>query len=501
MAAILLAGAALLAAHGATHPSIAWFLIVARTWSEGATLYLDIRDLNLPFTHLLFRAAHELGEGLALAPHRAFYLLVAGWFLATLGLTAGLLRRLAAWAAWQAALLAAGAVGILACWPLGIAGERDHLALLGFLPYLAACWRRLSGPAPATGPALVAGLMATPGLVMRPYLLAVPLMIELYLLLRAPRARRWRSLFRPETGGLCLGLLLLGGLPLLLYPAFLERVAAIGWLYAGLDLGTAPARLWFLLGGLSLLLGLGWRGAAPWLQPATLLAVAALGVVVSTLLQGRWQDYHLAPAEMLGLLAALLALALSSRPAAARSGSSRRALAVAALLLALSALGWAGLGGYRQLRIHHLSSADPYPPGTRALAALLDGEAAGRTVAILAYDGFDFLPAVYLSRAAWALQDETQYLLGAFYVRQRQGRFDAATQAAAATLRREVLDRLVAAPPRLIGIYRGGAEQGPYPEVQDIAAFYGEDPRFAALLDGYEEVATLQGITYFRRRE
>ena len=130
--------------HPPGNLDIDWYLVGARTLlSGGGELYSTIRDPNPPGVWQLFLGVEWLARATALPAHRLFYVLTALVAAGVLVWAAAILPRPLRWAT----LLGGAFFGAFAAF--AEAGQRDVLAALMLLPYLA--WtQRLSESRPPT---------------------------------------------------------------------------------------------------------------------------------------------------------------------------------------------------------------------------------------------------------------------------------------------------------------------------------------------------------------
>src|SRR6185369_11331700 len=90
-------------------------------------------------------------------------------------------------------------VVILLVMPVHHIEQREHLALIGAVPYLVLATRRRRGAAVAPLIAILAGAGAAFGLSLKPHFLTVPILVEAWLL--TSLKNKWRPL-RYETAAL-----------------------------------------------------------------------------------------------------------------------------------------------------------------------------------------------------------------------------------------------------------------------------------------------------------
>lgn len=293
---------------------------------EGQTPYVDFVDVNPPliiyFSTLWVGAAKLFGAN----PIPIFSLGV--WFLSVLSVLATRESLRAAFApdeSYHADLLAiVFALGLFwVLMPTKGVGEREHLFMIAFLPYLAIRFRRWENGFLSIPLAVVAGLLAGIAACLKPQFLAIVVAPELYWMVTR---RRVRPLFAPEAFALATAVvgyavhfLLLPDamrteffgrwVPLIIerYWVFKNPLATVvreNGLWVGIGLCMAAAV--FLLRPRQA--GVAW-------QFARVLAVVALTGLVLLFAQQTGWAYHAIPAQfaflgMIGLLLAEMAHAL-----------------------------------------------------------------------------------------------------------------------------------------------------------------------------------------------
>jgi hypothetical protein len=244
----------------------------------------------------------------------------------------------------QLFIVAAAAVLLLA--PGYDFGQREHLMLIGALPWAAAAGlaaERKRLPLP-TGLAL--GICAGIAFCLKPHFLIVPVAIDLWLLLRV---RDPRLLFRPEAWALAATGIVYAVAILFFAPDYLQSVVpkakAVYWAFDGSSGSVFFQFAWVLLPILAggLILG---RGSSRISQLAAALIAASAGAFAAALLQHKGWNYHWLPG--VGLAGMTIAALQVNSPRWRRP----RLLVLAAGLLAISGVfgkaaneGWADFSG------------------------------------------------------------------------------------------------------------------------------------------------------------
>lgn len=270
---------ALLFAQFPTIPDVGWLLEASRRWLAGSELYRDIIEVNPP---LIFYEMTVLTGGL-LTP-TAFAFGVG----AVIALSCLWVRRLGGpWAAALAAMLVGG---------LADFGQRDHLALIFFIPLL------FAGRADRRE-RIAIGLWAFLGTGLKPYFLAMPIAVAVA---RAVQMKSFRPLFSPEMlalAGSCVAYLIAVAA---FHPAYLTEIVPLA---NAAYVAAAPLRSFYLI----LTAILSFLALTALLSNEKVpLAAALIGALASFYLQGRGWPYQFVPAIGLGIL---LALSLKNRAA------------------------------------------------------------------------------------------------------------------------------------------------------------------------------------------
>jgi hypothetical protein len=283
---------------------IAWLLYVARRWMAGRELYVDVVEVNPPLIIWISAIPLQIARWLdvdsrfvAMPVFVAAVLTCAGWAASLLRERGGLFAQpLPVFAAIGTALLILPAVDL---------GQREHLLVAAFLPYLVLFARTLDGkPAPLAA-SLVAGALAGLGCALKPRYAGVFAVLECLALMRG--LRPWRAM--PFAAGTAL--VGYAGLVAIVCPAYLQRAVPMALALYGatdvpfLDLLSDSA---LLLCGEVVAIGLLWlrrRSLPDYDLMLTLVVFAATSTVVCFVDGKNWY-YHRLPATVTTVLALLL---------------------------------------------------------------------------------------------------------------------------------------------------------------------------------------------------
>lgn len=196
-------------------------------------------------------------------------------------------------------------------------GQREHLLIILFIPWLLLRWLRASGGQYPALPAFLLGIVATIGFTLKPHYIFMIIAPEMLLLLRR---RRWTMLVQPEIGG-ALFVAIIALMYALMFPqvidAYLTDVMPLT--LAGYDvLGNLSVfELTVLNPGmyvpmLLLVVGMivGWRKGAYALLLQS-LSIALAGAIFGFAIQGKGWPYHYFPA--IGLCLWITALLIARK--------------------------------------------------------------------------------------------------------------------------------------------------------------------------------------------
>jgi hypothetical protein len=326
LAAVLACGLAACFFYTFNHDA-AYILYNAGQILQGYRLYVDLPEINPPLIVWLNLPVAGLARWLGADPALLFRLCMLALALLAVGWSAWLLR---AWAGRDAltAWLATGLYAALLA-PAYSFGQREHIAFLCSLPYLAEAARRIDGAAAARAAQLAAAAFATLGLALKPHFLLVPLLVEAIALYR---------LRRPGVGVAAAALLLPAYLLAvwLVVPQYLDTLRMFSAAYAGL------AASWTSLLGTpefyaTALLALASALARPRHPLARVAWAAVAGFALAAVIQRKGFSYHWVAAMASAWLLAGLAV-VSATAHRSRQGVGLAPLIIAAVVAVLSVL-------------------------------------------------------------------------------------------------------------------------------------------------------------------
>jgi hypothetical protein len=372
-------------------------------------------------------------------------------------------------------------------------GQREHLMVLGALPYLFLAARRARGQRVSHRYAVV--VLAAVAFALKPYFLGIPALVEIYLLF----SRGWRLSIRdpvPWTMAVVWATYL-ASLPVL-FPDYLEIVLPlISNNYLG-GLSVWEMVLMPRMGiALLLLCPILWIAFRSRNALAKILGLAAAGAVVSAFMQLKGWSYHVVPIELFGCMLAgtLAARRLDMHGAGLRRYPQSMACGLSTLfvLCAMSC----GEAPWRQLGYANAHEET-------ALTALLNQSAPGAPVLVLSPRIWPIYPALNYARSHQTLRAMNLWVLQGVYReclpdgrRYRNiGEMDWAERDVLQTISED----FAADPPKLVvidaipGIPLCGREF-------DFLEYFKRDPRFAGTWSRYEFFAESAALRLYRRIE
>ena len=340
-AAVWFAASALVALALATQikfgmmADVAWLIDCDERWLRGAVPYRDFIEINPPASLLLYVPAVAAARFFGLPSEvfvSGFGFLAAG---AALAASANILRRVQGVgpSVWLCAIVA------LVVLPGETFCERDHLAAVLCIPFLALTLARAERAPVSLAAALAAGIGAAAMAAIKPPYALIGVLTALYLATRLG----WRAVLKaPEYyAAAALGLVYVACVG----PFFPDYVAHV--LPIGIDVHVAareslptllhsPGALLVLLIAATAALTAGYSRYSPGFVVAGLATLAAM---LAYLIQGKGWVYQAVPAAMFATLAGGFALEGQGRRAGALAAGAVAA-AVATPLLDNLGLGW-----------------------------------------------------------------------------------------------------------------------------------------------------------------
>jgi hypothetical protein len=349
---------------------VSWLLVVCERMLDGQHLYRDIIEINPPMAAFAYLPGVALARLLGLDPRHvidAQLLLLAA---ASLFAVSRILRLSPSLTKLKWGPLVIWAAAVDTVLPMHVFAQREHMAMLTFLPALAVyAMRSKREPLPLWA-ILIAGVGAGITLVFKPFF-TFP--AAFCILFAAIRSRSWLILLAPENIITAALVITASVSTYIFYPEYftitypLVRDTYLSWSMPATVIFLNDATLVFAFAMVSVLLARQKRESDPLLS---VIVLASLGFAISFFLQRRGWAYHSYPMVSV----ALLAMGYVLTGAADVEPRSRRIELASAFMLAVTfALGmlWFYAGVYVGPIRQAVEGLKPHP---RIL--VLSGEAA-----------------------------------------------------------------------------------------------------------------------------
>jgi hypothetical protein len=266
---------------------VVWQFWIARQMLHGAKLYTDILEVNPPLWFWSALPLEAISDFAGFAIRPTVIAAIFCFITASVALIARLCETESP--SQRAALLVTACLSLVIV-PISDFGQREHLALIAALPYIALIARRAEGLHTTTVMAIVVGLTAAYGFSLKPHFVAVPVLLELGLL--AYRRTLWRPI-RAETLCLVVAAVAYGIAAWVIAPAFftdiipMVRLAYDGYEVPPPDVFMRPWVPVWIIGAFAIIR---IRKVAP---PIVILAaLAVLGFAFSYFTQMKGWRYH-----------------------------------------------------------------------------------------------------------------------------------------------------------------------------------------------------------------
>jgi hypothetical protein len=462
---------------------IAWLLYVARRWLAGRELYIDVVEVNPPLIVWISaipleiaRWMHVDSQFVAMPVFIAGVLGCAWWTASLLHVRGGIFaERLPVFAAIGSALLILPAADL---------GQREHLLVAAFLPYLALFAGSLDGKGVLEGrrasivAALVAGVLAGLGCALKPRYAAVFAVLECLALTRG--LRPWRIM------PLAAGTALVGyaGLVAILCPAYLRRAVPMALaLYGATDAPflTLLTDSALLLSGLTVAAGLLWlrrRSLTDYSLMLTLVVFAVTSTVVCFVDGKNWY-YHRLPATVATVLALVL---WTATELVQRRWRIRWPLIVGGLAVAVFCI-----SSIQRLKPAAVDAVEPRQTAVDRLERIIRAEHARTYIAFSEWIALGF-PVVNETGVTWASRFDSMWALKGEVWR---ASFDPAV-AKEWPIARWVAHDFIAGCPDIAVV--DTRETTNYISVLSVA-----DPAFARAWSRYRRIGSFDGLVVYRR--
>jgi len=311
---------------------VSWLLVIGERMLDGQRLYRDIIEINPPMAAFAYLPGVALARVLGVDPRHvidAQLLLLAA---ASLFAVSRILRLSPATAPLKSGAFAVWAAAVVTILPMHVFAQREHIAMLTFLPALAVYALRSNREPLPLWAILIAGAGAGITLAFKPFF-TVP--AALCILFAAIRSRSWLTLLAPENIIAAALVITVSVSTYIFYPEYftvtypLVRDTYLSWSMPASVIFLNDATLVFAIAMVSVLLARQKR------MPDSLLlvtALASIGFAVSFFLQRRGWAYHSYPM----VAVALLAMGYALTGAADTAPRSRRLEIASAFMLAVT---------------------------------------------------------------------------------------------------------------------------------------------------------------------
>ncbi len=445
-------------------PDVAWLTTVSERMLAGQQLYADILESNPPLAALFYMGPVLLGRLIGVAPEPLIVLQTVGFALFGTWFAARLVKRHALLATPELfAPLAFLFVG--AGWGMDFA-QREHYALIALLPVAVAIGVRLQGGRLGWGEVLALALLGALCAATKPYFVVVLIVPALYAALR--RRSLW-PLLAPELVLSAALFLAYWGWIALAFPAYFGEV--LPGLAAAYIPDRRPLALLFLnlpaIGFVAFALAAATLFRRDMLSRPLLgaLAMAGVGFFIAYMMQSKGYYYQAMPAFALVALAVLFAFA-------ERNGGLANPVD-RILPIGLAAL-FAFLPMPLEVRVYLerqelVATVAPY--GDRLAIANLTSDLGATNPLVRIVDGtfINSMPALLTTLSAWRITHR----------RGADPALAAGAEAATAAERARLREDFLRQPPDIVVTSKDGF---------DWPAWAAEDPAFASILAGYDEI-------------
>jgi len=472
---------------------VAWLLTVARRMNAGSELYSrDLVEFNPPLVMQLSQVAVLASRYVPVSTVLAWRLLV------------GVLSAAGVWLSWQllsdaladddepmrvscAVMLAAA----LACLPGLMFGQREHLVVLGFVPYLvAAALRARHIPVPRNR-AVAIGIALALAISIKPhYALAIPLVEAVVWW----HTRRLRELFRTEAVAGLVALVVVQGVAAFQFPGYLSFAVPLALDYYP-AYGAAQVRPSYVVYAVTALAALFVPGLSrPLATQRLVFVMAGLGAFLGYLLQGQGWEYQFLPAQSFFMLATLFALVptglvIARRLVGTRADTTSRVFAwvCAATLIA----GLALMTSVRTARINRHERTRIVTNVRDAVDRAFAGSTQPRSMASLTLSLFPAAPVAELLAADWGSRFSCLWLVPGITAHEDAARAGSeAPKNGRAYLESAVVEDFRRWRPSLILVERDG------PRVLDEVL---KSPAFRDEWRHYHSIGSVEGVELFQR--
>lgn len=460
-----------------------WYLYVAAGLLDGKTLYTDFVEVNPPLSMWLTVPPVAIARLTGLASDHALYIQQFLLTAISLLLAARYLRAIPDLQSSSRLVMLCLMAFIMLFAPGPDFGQREHLMVLLFLPWLLLRMARASGFRPGMPEAALIGIAAAVAVSIKPHSAVAVLMVEVVLLLRFRSVRLVLAVENLAALAFCIAYL---AVIWLWATEFLSVVLPLG-VEAYVPYYGRPASLLlerssrtvFIIVITGALLWLSSRGQR--LLPAVLLAAAA-GFLASYFLQAKGYFYHLLPAVAFASFAAAAACAnILTAKSETPASPLARMLPVFMMAVVLFLTWKPQIYFYAGQPFEQ--AIDRHKPGAKS-------------VFIASTNVFQPFPMVVKRDLVWASRFPVQWLVP--YVSHHWGGTGALPDdSIIQTALQSAVSDLDAYRPDIVFIDRRNGQDYVKNGSFDFLAFYGQDPRFAGIWAGYVKRGETAGFDVY----
>lgn len=303
---VLLAIAVVLRLNYTTTPDVSWLLSVGERFLAGERLYVDIIEVNPPASVYLYLPALLLAKYIGGSPELWVGSLVFAAIFASLFLSISILQRSVSAHQLLCAPVALSALYVLAIMPGETFAQREHIAVICILPWLALATIRIESRSPSIGLAFAVGVCGGVFFAIKP-LFVVPMLMVFVTVLVARKS--WRCIFFPEYWTAAGVAVLYVAYTFYMHPEFWrDTMPLLNALYIPLRIFDP---LWqtghFTFWSIAILAVLASRPGLPAQSYSWLLIAASAGFCLVCIWQGKFWSYHFYPMMALAVLAGSIA--------------------------------------------------------------------------------------------------------------------------------------------------------------------------------------------------
>lgn len=304
---LVFATAALLRHFFVTNTDVSWGITMAEKVLDGQRLYVDVIEVNPPATVFLYIVPVLIARALSWRPELMVdtcVFLAAGvslWFSGRLLIAARICDKINV---WPLAVLFAAALMLL---PARTFAEREHIALIIFLPVLALLAMRAKGAAPSLTSIIVSGIAAGFIVIIKPHFVFA---IAFTAIAAALCIKSWKLLFVPEffiAGAMAVLYLALVAVYFPIFFSDMVPLLAMVYLPIKVPFSEFIVRFATPLWVTTLFVIVMLKRKAVFGPPGCLLLAASFGFAIPYYLQQKGWPYHSYPMLALALIAAAIA--------------------------------------------------------------------------------------------------------------------------------------------------------------------------------------------------